>query len=219
MITFTLRIKTNKKVLILLSLLLLCSVALPQKKGKMTDPRDGHVYKTVKIGEQVWMAENLNYKMPEAYVYKYSTKDNKKIKKKYRLLYTWEAALIACPNGWHLASDEEWKELEMSLGMSKSEADRRGIRGYGEGEKLKSTKGWKENGNGNGSNSSGFNAMPAGRYTDGIYDNVGMYSYFWTSTPSNEWNVWTRQIRYLNTEIVRSGSISDNAYSCRCVQD
>ena len=65
-------------------------------------------------------------------------------------LYLWQTALIACPTGWHLPGDEEWKTLEMYLGMSQSEADDISWRGTDEGTKLKSTSGWHQNGNCNG---------------------------------------------------------------------
>ena len=114
-----------------------------QQKNEFTDVRDGKVYKTVKIGNQTWMAENLNYVTANSWEFDNSSTNGDV----YGRLYTWEAALTACPSGWHLPSDAEWTILTDDLG-GESVAN----------EKMKSTSRWDYNGNG--TNSSGFNALP-----------------------------------------------------------
>ena len=80
--------------------------------GKMVDSRDGQEYKTVKIGNQIWMAENLNYETAHSYCY-----DNRMSNCiKYGRLYEWENALTACPVGFHLPTLQEWKALFETVG-------------------------------------------------------------------------------------------------------
>ena len=102
------------------------------------------------------MAENLNYKTTKRCCYN----NNAVNCEKYGRLYNWDAALKACPLGWHLPSDVEWKTLEMYLGMSQSMSHDKGYRGTYEGKQMKFTSGWADNGNG--TNSSGFDALPGG---------------------------------------------------------
>ena len=145
--------------------------------GVFTDARDGQEYTYVVIGNQIWMAENLkylpsvsspetgSYTEPYYYVYDYFGNNVSQAKntynyKTYGVLYNWTAATDACPAGSHLPTANEWKTLEMYLGMSQSDADATEWRGSDQGEKMKSTSGWYDNGNG--TNSSGFNALPGG---------------------------------------------------------
>ncbi|MCL2100623.1 MAG: fibrobacter succinogenes major paralogous domain-containing protein [Fibromonadales bacterium] len=125
-------------------LVLLCIVTFAQQKGSFTDPRDGKEYKTVKIGNQVWMAENLNYNAKNSKCY-----DNKSENcEKYGRLYSWVTAMEVCPKGWHLPSDEEWQILVDFVGDNEA------------GEKLKAKSGWNEDGNG--MDDYGFSALPGG---------------------------------------------------------
>jgi hypothetical protein len=80
--------------------------------GVMVDSRDGQTYKTVTIGTQIWMAENLNYETTNSYCYD----DDPSNCSKYGRLYTWAAATKACPIGWHLPSDDEWNTLFTAVG-------------------------------------------------------------------------------------------------------
>lgn len=135
--------------------------------NELNDSRDGKIYRTVKIGEHVWMAENLNYKTENSYCYG----DNPSNCKKYGRLYTWDAASDACPAGWHLPSKAEFESLFKAVVYGQQAP----------GVKLKSKTGW--NSLGNGSDSFGFAALPAGlRHDDGEYTDEGAITFFWTST-------------------------------------
>ena len=132
----------------------------------MTDSRDGKVYRTVKIGNQVWMAENLNFKVDSSYCYN----DSAEYCTKYGRLYSWAAANRACPDGWHLPTMDEFDTLFAAAG-GESIA----------GKKLKSASGWRNGGNG--TDDFGFTALPAGiRYGKEVYYNYeGDHANFWSS--------------------------------------
>ena len=111
--------------------------------GQLTDERDEKTYKTVIIGEQEWMAENLAF-IPDSGVFSTYRNDTTKISK-YGYLYDWETAKEVCPTGWHLPSNAEWFVLTNFLGEEVA------------GTKMKSNTGWQHNGNG--TNESGFNGF------------------------------------------------------------
>lgn len=178
--------KNFLKIMIAASLCVSASIAAPQK-GTMTDSRDGKKYKTVKIGDQVWMAENLAFEISEINGNPGSTidclilgGDGKKANcKKYGRYYSaMAAATTACPDGWRLPGAAEFKKLLDYVGNSID---------------LKSKKGWNtyQQPSGNGKDKYGFNALPSGGCIvakDGkcAYMDEGKYAYFWTS--SMQWN-------------------------------
>ncbi|MDR2584555.1 MAG: hypothetical protein LBC75_13845 [Fibromonadaceae bacterium] len=125
-----------------------------QKKGTFTDPRDGKTYKTVKIGNQTWMAENLEYKESLS-----QCNDQK-----YGRLYYWKTAKEVSPPGWHLPSRVEWMTLVNLAGSL---------------NKLKATSGW--NNNGNGTDNYGFSALPGGCTFFSEPHCIGDVGYWWTS--------------------------------------
>jgi len=135
-------------------------------------------------------------------------------------LYIWEAALTACPSGWSLPSDDEWKTMEMALGMSQGEADDIGWRGTDEGEKMKSASGW--NNNGNGTNSSGFNALPGGyRYSSGSFYNLGNHGIWWSSSEYSGSTAWNRSLYYdFYGQVYRFNYYGKpGGYSVRCLKN
>ena len=123
-----------------LILLISCKKDTVPSTGSFSDSRDGTRYRWVEIGNQTWMAENMAYlpavsppaeggwNEPFYYVQGYEGNNvsialQQENFKKYGVLYNWKAIQSACPEGWRLASDEDWKVLEDYLGMDPSEVD------------------------------------------------------------------------------------------------
>jgi uncharacterized protein (TIGR02145 family) len=161
--------------------------------GTFTDPRDGQVYQLVTIGSQTWFAENLRYNAAGSW-YNPSNPDPK-----YGRLYDWNTAFTACPAGWHLPTDAEWNTLEMALGLSASDANLSGQYRGTHGTVMKSTTGWI----GNGDNSSGFNAFPAGFYYSGSYYYLGDVAHFWSASEYDATNAWFRYLTNGNAGVGR----------------
>lgn len=137
----------------------------------LKDSRDGQSYRTVRIGDQVWMAQNLNFTVGVNWCYD----DKAENCQKYGRLYNWNTAMTACPAGWHLPSRAESETLVSFAGGS--------MLG---GRKLKSTSGWS--GKSDGMDPFGFNAIPAGfrktsEHIDG-FDWLGYAAFIWTTAES-----------------------------------
>ncbi len=147
----------------------------------LTDSRDGKTYKTVKIGEQIWMAENLNYQTDSgAWCYENSADSCNK----YGRLYDWNTAKTVCPAGYHLPSREEWQSLVDYAGGDEDA-----------GEKLKARSGWKvyEGSSGNGTDDFGWSALPGGGwYSDGGFNYAGKFSDWWTATEGGSDSAYVR---------------------------
>ncbi len=183
--------------------------------GSFQDPRDSETYPWIRLNDQTWMAENLRYDMAGSWCYNESSADCER----YGRLYNWTAANDACPSGWHLPTDEEWKALEMLLQMSQSDVDAENWRYSGEaGKKLKSASGWFNNGNG--TDAIHFQALPGGfRDGDGSYQYVLQSARFWTSTLSDTGNLaWIRFLDYREPAVYRSLRGWSRGYSVRCIQ-
>ncbi len=169
--------------------------------GTLVDTRDGKSYKTVEIGNQTWMAENLNYKTQDSYCY-----GGKFVNcKKYGRLYKWNAARTACPSGWHLPSKEEFDILPNLIGSDQF------------GKSLKSKVGWKDGGNG--VDTYGFSVLPAGYNYDGEYHNEGISAAFWSSTEDNSDAAYEVNFVYEDDLVGMAGSEKEMALSVRCVKD
>ncbi len=212
-----------------------------------TDSRDGNVYKTVTIGNQTWMAQNLaylpsvvgpgteSYTTPYYYVYDYNGTNVSTAKatdhyNTYGVLYNWPAALTACPAGWHLPSDAEWTQLENYLADNGHNYD--GTTGGGRSKiakSLASASGWNSY-SGTGAvgntdypayrNKSGFTALPGGvRHNDGTFHHLGYFGYWWSSTESNTNDAWDRHLYYNDGGVLRYYSGKENGFSVRCVRD
>lgn len=176
--------------------------------GTITDSRDGQDYKTVTIGTQTWLAENLNYTSDNSYCYD----DDNSNCTTYGRMYDWQRALTVCPDGWHLPTDVEWTVLTDYLG-GESVA----------GGKMKSITGWP-GGNQGSTNSSGFSGLPGGSriYSGGSSGGLGAEGVWWSATdrPATE-TAWCRTLPSGAEWVQRSffSTRSGSALYCRCVKD
>jgi len=199
---------------------------------------DSNTYSTIFIGNQQWMAENLRTDtyndgtpIPEITdkttwsnlttgAYCWYINDSIITDRVYGKLYNWYAVNTAklCPVGWHVASDEEWKELEMFLGMSQAEADNFQWRGTDEGDKLKEsgTRHWSRPNTG-ANNSSGFTALPGGSRQWGDFSGMCGKTYIWTSTEIGA-SAWFRNMTS-RSDVFREYYEKYNGYSVRCLKD
>jgi len=189
--------------------------------GTFTDTRDGQTYKTVKIGTQTWMAQNLNYKTDSSWCY-----DNDTFYcNKYGRLYKWNVAMTACPAGYHLPSREEWNGLGQIVGGERMLfVNTEDIYWYrGAGNFLKTKSGWSEyrGKNGNGTDNYGFSALPGGRrYSDGICGGANNYGFWWTATEINDCSAYGRRIDNNNDVMSENDYGKDyTGISVRCVAD
>jgi len=201
---------------------------------------DGNTYKIIKIGNQWWMTENLkvtHYSNGEAIpnvtdntewtnlsTGAYCNYDNNSSNvATYGRLYNWYAVNNSrniAPAGWHVPTDEEWKELEKYLGMSQSDADNTGWRGTDEGGKMKEegTTHWQSPNTG-ATNSSGFSALPGGYRRDGNYYYMGYGADFWSSTEHDSGYAWYRLLSYDSSDVGRNGNYKQGGFSVRCIRD
>ena len=222
--------------LFFLSFLLLLKIEVKAQTDVLKDPRDGHEYKTVQIGTQTWMAENLKYAPTIVRLYSPVYYERRKHKiyvpgpkdyetdpipnsadifcynddsiccAKYGMLYTWTAAHNSCPVGWHLPSLQEFEKLLQTVGDGNMEIARETLVKGG---------------------SSNFEALYGGwllaSYTD--YQNTSQYgekrggTSFWTSTERKGLNA-NAQILSVSDKDIEFGKINKaNACSVRCVKD
>lgn len=212
-----------------------------------TDQRDGNVYKTIQIGNQTWMAENLRYlpkvegpflgytTSPFYYVYGYIGTSVSEAKatdnfKTYGVLYNWNAAIEAVPEGWHIPSDAEWTILENYLSDNGYNYD--GTTGGGRdkiSKAIASTSGWKSSttqgavGNIDYSiyrNKSGFNVLPGGyRHQTGSFVDLGNSCSLWSTNVLYEHSAWARYIYSNSKGLTRNNSSKDAGFSVRCIKN
>ena len=171
--------------------------------ASMTDSRDGQTYKTVKIGDQVWMAQNLNFETDSSFCYN----DEDSNCAKYGRLYRWAVAGSVCPSGWHLPSKTEWETLFSTVGGESTA-----------GKVLKSSSGWSSSGNG--TDDFGFSALPAGELDDDIYSGKEQRAFIWSSTKGDsELVAYALHLYYEYGDAIFGYYYKDFGFSVRCIQD
>jgi len=175
------------------------------------DTRNNKTYKAVQIGNQTWMAENLNYQ-PSSGSWCYGNDDSNCYK--YGRLYDWNTAKTACPTGWRLPSNQDWNTLVTTSGGSSA------------GKNLKSAEYWKYGGKG--VDSYGFSALPGGvRYTRGGFGDIGVGGYYWTDTEAGINSAYRRRIDYDKDRVGELAVYSETkedygkrfGFSVRCLQN
>lgn len=188
--------------------------------GVFTDQRDGNVYKWVKIGDQIWMAENLRFKPDSGSLCWENDEANCLTRGRF---YNWETALQVYPPGWHLPSDQEWKDLEMTLGLKADQAEREGMRSDKDGllaGKIKLQDGWPSEYEGKPisiTNESGFSAVITGFYANGEFTHDN-YTGWWSSTDV-ESKAWIHHIGFFDNSMGRVLNRKEFAFPVRCVRD
>lgn len=226
----------NKGLTYAAATLLTAALLTAAHADSFTDQRDGKPYRTVKIGGQTWMAENLNFKAVNSRCYA----DKEANCKTYGQLYDWNTAMSACPAGWRLPARKDWNDLASAAG---GEEDA--------GKNLKSKTGWNDwvcdrgmlmDGRdctlakaytGNGTDRFGFSAAPGGSRIGNEFDGIGGYANWWSNSknPSglpHYWGIMDSHNEIVEIDIDESvltqfgASVNDfkNAlYSVRCVQE
>jgi uncharacterized protein (TIGR02145 family) len=214
-----------------------CSYGPAQCGGASTVTFDGHTYALVGIGTQCWFKENLrsdNYRNGDAIQgnltnsqWTSTTSGAQAVYNNdpanlatYGRLYNWYAVNDArglCPVGFHVPTDSEWMTLEMALGMTSAQANSTGWRGTDQGAQLKATS--NDSPPWNGTNSSGFSALPGGsRDYDGSFSLLGNDGYWWSSSPSGS-NAWSRFLGSGSSGVTRGDYYVRAGFSVRCVRD
>lgn len=200
------------------------------ENGTFTDPRDGNVYKIVKIGTQTWFAENLRYAgdIPQVVsneawaaiwnngnptnqpAWAYHDENDPNNNAVYGKLYNWYAVNTGtlCPSGWHIPTDEEWTTLANYLGGP-------GVAGG----KMKSVTDWEAPNHG-ATNISGFTGLPGGRRgKEGGFTPLEIIGHWWSSSPFNSSFALSRYLTRLDRNLFRSSYYLADGMSCRCLKD
>lgn len=235
-----------KRATILLSLLIFSTtIGYSQKECPATmKDYDGNTYKTVLIGKQCWMAENIRAKhngqgklisesaeLNSSDQYRYIPNGDVAEIATYGYLYNWMSARWVCPGGWHLPTDAEWSQLEKHIGRIPQYCCD-GITANN-AKALASTSGWKNDSSkdcavGNipeANNATGFSALPAGSYTGG-YEDFSYTASFWSATSYSEdaslfshEGAYFRYITYDGPVVFTTVGYKYVGHSVRCVQD
>ena len=172
-----------------------------------TDPRDSKIYKIVKIGSQIWMAENLNFQTERSACYDNDESNGQK----YGRLYNWDDAMNVCPAGWHLPNKEEWQTLIDFVGGKETA-----------GKYLKAKSGWNdcEGKSGNGKDTFSFAALPGGLgIPDGTFRVAGKFGNWWCASEYYAYVASYRDFGYRDDSANRNTFDKTYLFSVRCIKD
>jgi uncharacterized protein (TIGR02145 family) len=198
--------------LIFILLSVCIAAAAPTKKSpsknKFKDPRDGHTYRIVKIGNHNWLAENLTYKTRGSYCYN----DDNDNCHKYGRLYTWKAAMNACPTGWRLPDRKDWNFLSKHLGASKKNGFR--VKQAGQRICFGNNEMWSPYCE---ATKSSFN-VPGQSDAHFAYEDMDKSAFFWTATEETTYIANFVTIGGYNERYAERAIEENNAFSVRCIQ-
>ncbi len=191
----------------------------PTAVGTYTDPRDGETYNWVRYGNLEWMADNFRYNINDNQLTcrLYAADDKAVDVNKYGRLYTHTGAVNACPDGWRLPTDEDWKNLEMQLGMSASDANKMDYRSNIAYRMLAEY-----------DNQPAINLILGGYYTPNMtmgmtgYRFLGAKAYYWTASndaDKGETFFIFRELIANNTSVRRQSTADSFFMSVRYVRD
>lgn len=180
-----------------------------QTSGYFTDFRENKKYKWIKIGQQIWMAENLAFNAKKSWAYD----NNTKYIKDYGFLYDWISAQEACPQGWHIPTEKEWNQLIVFLGGDNKASEKireRGFLHWVDGYYYRPIA----------TNESGFTARPGGQRNDkGEFITIGTYANFWSSTETNVSEGVCFWLGYMGDYLSKDTRAKSFGLSVRCVKD
>jgi uncharacterized protein (TIGR02145 family) len=217
------------KNVMLIVVVFLC-IGLNELQAQSVKDIEGNVYKTVTIGTQVWMAENLKTtKFNDGAVIPlvnddqawgalttpalcWYNKDAIVNKNTFGALYNWYTVSTnkLCPKGWHVSSDAEWTTLTTFLGGENVAGGKLREAGITHWEKP----------NTGATNGSGFTTLPGGyRNNQGAFANIGFFGFWWTATENYPTASWCRTMGCVGIDVLRIFSIKKNGYSIRCIRD
>jgi len=175
----------------------------------------GKTYKTVVIGSQLWMKENMSYKTDSSYCYE----NNENYCTQHGRLYAWNSAMKVCPTGWRLPSMADWNIL---ISLAESGSTQTGSNAGMAGRYLKSKSGWYQPDvrPSNGSDLFNFTVLPSGyRDYNTSFDLLTKYAFFWTSTEHQYDRVYVLYVYYSKDNTSFESDSKTYGYSVRCIQD
>ncbi len=206
-------LKTNSLIFTMLLSLIIFINCSPTEKSKVTNPdlknqfvdqRDNQTYATKTIGNQTWMLADLKYQSPNSYCYENDLKNCET----YGRLYPFDEAKNICPKGWKLPSNDDWKILEINLGMKKSQADSIRIwRGNYEGDLLKKQLEIKLAG--------------SGSYKGQKFEGKNIYAKYWVDAPGPTGQQFSmfRMVMKNNSKIYSDQVSKSNICCVRCIKE
>lgn len=226
--------------LLILTICAISTTLFAQEKGTFIDKRDGHEYKWIKIGEQIWMAENLAFlpsvnvppsysdTVPHFYVAMLEISDHTKAIEHPNYIvsgvqYNWPAAIEACPSEWHLASNSDWNKLAEFISREKGPYEKKEDGWKGVGKHLKKTGNWIKAPadflDDSALDDFSFSALPGGFVVGGEYKATGGYGGFWSSTTDSIGAPYSWNLHPFLPDLYFSSSSTSTGQSVRCVKD